>query len=319
VTFVDPPDDPVAVGRICELLAGDLERFRERPRISTVLTAASPMQIDGAALDMHVALARHGVPVHAYSMAISGATSPVTLAGSVAQGVAEFLGAATALQVATPGARLIFCSGTGVLDMLRTTFSMGNVESALMGAMATEVGHHLGVPTLNPGLSTDSKHTGVQTGYEKALKLATVCGANPDLISGWGLIDSHNTMYLPQSVIDNEIAAMARRLQGEVEVSDATLAAESVARVGPGGSYLSERETAKRIRAGEHYLPTVSDRFSYEKWAEDGVTENDVAEAAVERLLAQHAERSCLAADQIDELAAVCGVDDESVRRARRE
>jgi trimethylamine--corrinoid protein Co-methyltransferase len=188
-----------------------------------------------------------------------------------------------------------------------------------MGAMATEVGHHLGVPTLNPGLSTDSKHSGMQTGYEKALKLATVCGANPDLISGWGLIDSHNTMYLPQSVVDNEMAAMARRLQGEVEVSDATLAAASVARVGPGGSYLSERDTAKRIRAGEHYLPTVSNRFSYEKWEEDGLTEMDVASAEVERLLARHAEKTCLAPDQIDELAAVCGVDEASLRRARRE
>ena len=111
-----------------------------------MLTAASPLQIDGPALDIHVALARHGVPVHAYSMSIAGATSPVTLAGSVVQGVAEFLGAATALQVAAPGARLVFCFGSGVLDMLRTTFSMGNVESAQMGAMATEVGHFLGVP-----------------------------------------------------------------------------------------------------------------------------------------------------------------------------
>lgn len=319
VTFVDPPGDPVAVGRICEALAGDLERFQERPRISTVVTAASPLQIDGPALDIHVALARHGVPVHAYSMSIAGATSPVTLAGSVVQGVAEFLGAATALQVAAPGARLIFCFGSGVLDMLRTTFSMGNVESALMGAMATEVGHYLGVPTLNPGMSTDSKHAGLQTGYEKALKLGTVCGANPDIVTGWGLIDSHNTMYLPQSVVDNEIAAMARRLQAEVEVSDATLATGSIAKVGPGGGYLSERETARRIRAGEHYLPSVSNRFSYEKWVEDGVTENDVTEAEVTRLLAKHQERSCLAADQIDGLAAICGVDAESVRRARRE
>ena len=238
VTFVDPPDDPVAVGRICELLAGDLERFRERPRVSTVLTAASPLQIDGPALDIHVALARHGVPVHAYTMSIAGATSPVTLAGSVVQGVAEFLGAATALQVAAPGARLVFCFGTGVLDMLRTTFSMGNVESAQMGAMATEVGHFLGVPTLNPGFSTDSKQPGLQAGYEKALKTAGVCSADPDLISGWGLLDSHNTMYLPQSVVDNEIAAMVRRLQAPVEVSDATLAAESIAKVGPGGGFL---------------------------------------------------------------------------------
>ena len=185
--------------------------------------------------------------------------------------------------------------------------------------MATEVGHYLGVPTLNPGMSTDSKHAGLQTDYEKALKLGTVCGANPDIVTGWGLIDSHNTMYLPQSVVDNEIAAMARRLQAEVEVSDATLATGSIAKVGPGGGYLSERETARRIRAGEHYLPSVSNRFSYEKWVEDGVTENDVTEAEVTRLLAKHQERSCLAADQIDGLAAICGVDAESVRRARRE
>lgn len=319
VTFVDPPADPEAVGRVCEVLAGDLARFRERPRISTVVTAASPLQIDGPALDLHIALARLGVPVHAYSMAIAGATSPVTLAGSVVQGVAEFLGAATALQVAAPGARLVFCFGTGVLDMLRTTFSMGNVESAQMGAMATEVGHYLGVPTLNPGMSTDAKHPGLQAGYEKALKLEAVCSAGPDVVTGWGLIDSHNTMFLPQSVVDDEMAAMVRRLYAEVEVSEATLASETIARVGPGGDFLSQRETARRIRAGEHYLPTVANRLSYEKWAEEKVTETDVASAEVERLLARHGERPCLEVDKVDELAAVCGVDEESVRRARRD
>ena len=105
VTFVDCPGEVDAVLRICEALSGDLERFRARPRISTVVTAASPLQVDGGALDIHVALARHGVPIEVYSMTIAGATSPVTLAGTVTQGVAEFLGVATALQVAAPGAR----------------------------------------------------------------------------------------------------------------------------------------------------------------------------------------------------------------------
>ena len=318
VTFVDPPGDPVAVGRLCEVLAGDMDRFRARPRISTCLTAASPLQVDGPALDLHVALARLGVPVHVYSMAIAGATSPVTLAGSVVQGVAEFLGAATALQVAAPGARLVFCFGTGILDMLRATFSLGCLESAQMGAMATEVGHHLGVPTLNPGLSTDAKYPGLQDGYEKALKLGAVCGANPDIVTGWGLIDSHSTMHLPQSVIDNELAAMARRLYGEVEVSHDTLAPESIASVGPGGEFLGRRETARRIRAGEHYAPTLSDRLSHEKWVEAGVTEIGRAEAEVERLLASHQERMCLDQATIDELATVCGVGDDLRRRALR-
>jgi len=319
VTFVDCPYEVDAVLRICEVLSGDLDSFRARPRVSTVVTAASPLQVEGGKLDVHVALAAHGVPIEVYSMAIAGATSPVTLAGTVVQGLAEFLGVATALQVAAPGAKLVFCFGSGVLDMLRTTFSMGCVESALMGAMATEVGHYLGVPTLNPGLSTDSKHPGLQTGYEKALKVATVAAANPDIVSGWGLIDSHNTMYLPQSVVDNEIAAMVRRLQGEVEVSAATMAAESIARVGPGGGYLGEKDTARRIRAGEHFQPSVSNRLSYDKWVEEGRTENDVANAEVERILAARgAKTPYLADEQLDELAAICSMDAEGVRRARR-
>ena len=319
VTFVDCPGEVDAVLRICEMLSGDLERFRARPRISTVVTAASPLQVDGNALDVHVALARHGIPIEVYSMTIAGATSPVTLAGTVTQGLAEFLGIATALQVAAPGARVVFCFGSGVLDMLQTTFALGSLESALMGAMATEVGHHLGVPTLNPGFSTDAKGAGVQAGYEKAMKAATVCGAVPDMISGWGLIDSHNTMSLPQSVIDNEMAAMLHRLNRPVEVSEATLAGDAITKVGPGGSFLGVKDTARRIRAGEHFHPMVSNRLSYEKWADEGVTESDVANAEVERLLAKHAERACLEADQVDELAAICGVDEDSLRRARRE
>ena len=319
VTFVDCPHEVDAVVRVCEVLSGDLDSFRERPRISTVVTAASPLQVDGGKLDVHVALAAHGVPIEVYSMTIAGATSPVTLAGTVVQGLAEFLGVATALQAAAPGAKLVFCFGSGVLDMLRTTFSLGCVESALMGAMATEVGHHLGVPTLNPGLSTDGKHPGLQTGYEKALKVATVAAANPDIVSGWGLIDSHNTMYLPQSVVDNEIAAMVRRLCGEVDVSTATLAAESIARVGPGGGYLGEKDTARRIRAGEHFQPSVSNRLSYDKWVEEGRTENDVANDAVDRILAARGAKAPYLADQqLDELAAICSMDAEGVRRARR-
>ena len=152
------------------------------------------------------------------------------------------------------------------------------------------------------------------------MKAATVCAAVPDIVTGWGLIDSHNTMSLPQSVIDNEMAAMLRRLHRPVEVSDATLAADSVAAVGPGGSFLGQKDTARRIRAGEHFMPTVSNRLSYEKWVEEGTTTNDVACEQVETLLAAHAAKApYIDGAQLDELAAICRVDDETMRRARRE
>jgi trimethylamine--corrinoid protein Co-methyltransferase len=320
VTFVDCPTEVEAVVRLCEALAGDLQSFRARPRISTVCTAASPLQVDGGILDVHVQLARIGVPVEVYSMTIAGATSPVTLAGTVVQSVAEFLGVATALQVAAPGARLIFCFGSGVLDMLTTTFALGSLESGLMAAMATEVGHHMGVPVLCPGLSTDAKYAGIQAGYEKAMKAATVCAANPDIVTGWGLIDSHNTMSLPQSVIDDEMAGMLRRVNAPVEVSDATLAGDAIATAGPGGSFLGHKETAKRIRAGEHFLPKVSDRLSYEKWAVEGGDEYATACERVETILAGHAEKPpYIDGDKLDALAAICRVDEELRRCALRD
>jgi trimethylamine--corrinoid protein Co-methyltransferase len=189
-----------------------------------------------------------------------------------------------------------------------------------MAVMATEVGHHVGVPTLNPGMSTDGRHLHLQDGYEKAMKAATVCAACPDIVTGWGLLDSHNTMSLPQSVIDNELAGMLRRLTRPVEVSEATLAGAAIATAGPGGAFLGQKDTAKRIRAGEHYLPTLSNRLSYQKWTEDGVSELDDACAQVELRLAAHADKAPYLDDsRLDEIAAICRADDEAVRRARRD
>ena len=254
-------------------------------------------------------------------MTIAGATSPVTLAGSVVQGLAEFLGVATALQVAAPGARLVFCFGSGVLDMLRTTFSLGCVESALMAAMATEVGHYVGVPTLSPGLSTDSKHAGLQTGYEKALKVASVCSADPDIVTGWGLIDSHNTMYLPQSVVDDEIAAMVRRLYGDVEVSRRH-AGRRVDRPRSGPAAASSARRTRRAASApastcSRACRTASRTTSGSKRAAPRTT---WPASTVERLLAAHAaQEPCLRDEQIDGLAAICQADPDDVRRARHE
>ena len=103
MTLVDSPSQAEPLLRIMDVVSGDAEAFRERPRFSTLLTAASPLRIDGPLLDFHAATARRGAPVEVYTVPMAGATSPVTLAGTIVQGLAEFLGVATALQAA--GAR----------------------------------------------------------------------------------------------------------------------------------------------------------------------------------------------------------------------
>ena len=310
VTFVDCPTHVDEVRRIFEVLGGDLEGFRARPRISTLVTTASPLQVDGDILDVHLATASWGAPLEIYTMAIAGATAPVTLTGTLVQCLAEFLGVATVVQTVVPGAKLVWCSGSGVLDMRHTTFSLGCVENTLMACAAVEMGHHLGVPVLTPGLSTDAKHPGVQAGWEKGLKVFPVCSTGSDLISGgMGLIDTSRTLFVPQAVIDDEIVAWVRRMVAETEVSAETLAGASIAEVGPGGNFLALRETRTRIRAGEHLVPAVASRLAYEAWEEAGVTEVDVARARVDEILRARAGREPdLSEDQLAELAAICGV-----------
>lgn len=310
IIFVDCPKSVDAVRAICEALAGDLQRFRACPRISTLCTISSPFQVAGELLDVHAALAAIGSPVVVYSMSIAGATSPVTLAGTMALGLAEVLGVVTALQVLSPGARLIMAVGPGILDMRTTTFSLASVESALMNAACVEIAHHLGLPAQSPALATDAKHLGAQNGYEKALKGLTVASAGADLMSGgMGLLDNSNALYLPQIVVDAEIASMIRRLLAETEVSSETLMSECIERIGIGGNFLGEKETRRRIRAGEHFMPRIASRLPYEQWVAEGRTELDVAIERVESILAARSQReSYLSDDQQEELASICGV-----------
>ena len=94
-----------------------------------------------------------------------------------------------------------------------------------------------------------------------------------------GLIDSVNTLYLPQIVVDAEIVAMIRRLLGEIEISPATIARDTMERVGIGGNFLREKDTRQAIRNGVHFMPRVASRLPYDAWLAQGTTELDVAVA----------------------------------------
>ena len=188
-------------------------------------------------------------------MPIAGATAPLTVAGVVTMNTAEFLGVATAIELAAPGSRQIMGVGTSLLDMHATTFSFGALETALMCATGVAVAHYLGVPALAPGLATDAKYGGIQAGYEKALKGLIVAAAGSDLITGGiGLLSGAGIMSLPQIVIDAEMATMIQRLLDGAEVS-ARDGARRVDRPAPLQGRLSQGEghlAAPARRRGVH-------------------------------------------------------------------
>lgn len=309
VVFVDCPEQTDHVRRIFEIVSGDLERFRRRPRLSLLCAARSPLEVNGRLLDVACEFASLGAPIWIYSMPISGATAPVTPAGTLALLWAEVLGTLTAVQTVAPGAPVLACCGPGILDMRSTTMSLGNLESTLMGAAAVEIGHHLGIPVHNSGLSTDAKHLGLQAGYEKGLKVVATVATGADVCSGgFGFLDSSSTFSLRSIPVDAEIAGMAARMARGIEISPETLMGDAIARVGVGGDYLRERDTRLRVRAGEHFVPRIGSRLPFEQWIAEGRTEADAADDVVRAALAAREERGPhLTEDQRQALAEVCG------------
>jgi len=273
--------------RLMEILSGDITTFRKRPRVSFVCCTASPLEVNGRVLDQSVELSGYGAPIIVYPMPIAGATAPVTLASAITLNLAEFMAVAAALQVTHPGSPLIMGCGASILDMRATTYSFGALEGGLMSAALTELGHHLGVPVSCPGMGTDAKYPGIQAGFEKAMKGLVTAASGADLITGgMGLLNSANTLYLPQIVIDAEIAAMIGRVLSDVEMSHETIMSEAIERVGIGGHFLAERQTRLRVRNGEHFIPLIATRLPYETWTAAGRNEDAVARSRVDEILA---------------------------------
>jgi len=240
----------------------------------------------------------------------------VTVAGTLALMWAETLGLVTAIEAAAPGAAVLACCGPGILDMRTMSMSLACLENILMGAASVDIGHHLGLPVHNSGLATDAQYPGFQAGYEKGLKALAASLAGADIVSaGFGALHTSGLLHLPMVPMDAEIAAIVRRLVAGAEITPETIMTETIERLGAGGNYLKEKTTRKRIRAGEHFYPTIGSRLPYEQWLAEGRMEADVARERVEEILAEReaAEDACgaslLDTDQLTALAAACGVD----------
>ena len=99
--------------------------------------------------------------------------------------------------------------------------------------------------------------------------MAALAGANQ--IYGAGMIESGVTFDGAQLVMDDEIAGMIKHCVMGVPVSDATMAVEDIARVGPFGDFLSLDATLRHMRALSQ--PALLDRRVREDWEERGASD----------------------------------------------
>lgn len=277
-------------------IAGSMEELRKRPIITLDVTTISPLSHDRLQTEEIVGGARNGIPVSISPGPMAGATSPVSLAGTMTQANAEFLSGLVISQVASPGAPVIYACWARHLDQKTANVSMGTPEFALLRVCQAQLGRFYGLPTRGGGLVTDSKIVDAQSGYEKMATCLVPAMAGLNIVAGMAMVDSLNTMSYEQFILDDEIVGFARRILNGVDVNAEKIAADVIKSVGPGGSFLGCKHSLKYFR-DELWLPRISDRTTWSQWHERGGMSAEVRARGVAKKVISTHQSSPLPAD----------------------
>ncbi|MDY6917617.1 MAG: trimethylamine methyltransferase family protein [Chloroflexota bacterium] len=255
---------------LASVIAGGKDAFRDRPFASVITNTISPLTIDTRTLEILRFCTTRGIPVTCAPAPISGATSPATLAGTLAQMHAEALAGAAMTQVFSPGAKVLYGAVPTTMDLRNMDFRMGSVEMGIMNAAAVQLAKLYNLPIYASSGVTEAKRPEIQAGFEKGVSSLTVALTGADYIHlAAGMLDSGNSISYEQFVIDDEIVGMIHRILQGIRVNEDTLAYDVIQNVGPRGNFVAEDHTIEHMM-DEFFYPSLSVHCGFDVWEEQG-------------------------------------------------
>jgi trimethylamine--corrinoid protein Co-methyltransferase len=269
-------DDVLKIGRI---IAGP----GNPPPFSAGGVPNSPLHYSKEVATKFIRLARENVPCFIVCGAMAGVTAPVTLAGLLTVQNAEILAGITLCQLANPGSAVIYGTFSGGFDMHHTKMALGGPEVSLITCASQQLCDRYGVPLgYATGGGTDSPTNDFQAGMETTLSALSAALAGVDVIHDGisGILGSGMISSLPLLIAEHECcSAIGYFLQG-IPISEENLALEVTQMVGPTGSYLTNKHTARSFRKS---LFLSSMRARNEKLEEINITRSIYLENAAKQ------------------------------------
>lgn len=243
----------------------------------TLINTLPPLAIDERMLGALIEHARKGQAVIIASMAMTGSTSPVTLAGTMAQINAEILTGVTLAQLVREGAPVVYGCASHPVDMRNGAMAIGAPETALITMSGAQMARYYGLPSRSGGALTDSKVVDAQAGAEamNTLLITALSGVNFVLHAG-GILETYLTMSYEKLVIDDELCGLVRRLRRGYAIDENTLARDVIQETGPQGYYLDKMHTLQNFRQ-ETWEPRLLNRDNFSRWAERCLELRDTA------------------------------------------
>jgi trimethylamine--corrinoid protein Co-methyltransferase len=251
-----------------ECLHGDLGM---KPFVIPYFNPVSPLVMnEGTLLKMGVAIER-GLPFIFSNYSMAGTSAPLTPAGALALLLAELLAGLTISQVMKPGTPISVGMLPAYFDM-KAMLNFYDPQSVLLNIACAEMMEYYKLPhcgTSCAGMGWGMDLIAADPYWMNALTFAlTKGGLAPFIGDGLG-----SKSISPCTVVHvHEIIDQALRFADGFQLDDAQVALDEIAKVGPGGSFLSSPSTLRNYKTG-YYTSPLYPRWSMEKWQAAGQPE----------------------------------------------
>jgi trimethylamine--corrinoid protein Co-methyltransferase len=254
--------DGIEMARIVH--GGDLG---DRTALMGVVNSVSPLLWDTRMVDALLAWAEANQATIVTPFLLGGATAAVSVAGGLAQQVAEALSGIALVQTVRPGAPCLYGSFFQATDMRTGAPSLGTPESIFGVFAGAQLARRYGLPFRGGGGLCSSNVVDAQAAAESAFMLWATMLAGTDVVlhaAGW--LEGGLTASLEKFALDVELLGQLQVQQSGFGVGDEELAFDALREVGPGGLWLAAEHTMLHFKEWQYLSPlfTTQDFTSWE-------------------------------------------------------
>lgn len=254
---------------MCEILFGK-DFVRDNTVMTSLININSPLTFDSIMMGALEVYAKANQACIVSPFIVGGAMAPVSVAGTLAQVLAEVMAGVAYCQLIRPGAPVIFGTFVASIDMNSGAPTFGTPEASQILYGAGQLARRLNLPFRSGGGLCGSKLPDAQAGYETANTLnAALLGGVNFMLHACGWLEGGLVASMEKFVLDADQLGVLHKLAKGISVDENAQAMDAIREVGPGGHYLGCEHTQKNYQDA-FWRSDVLDYKPFETWEDEG-------------------------------------------------
>ncbi len=278
--------DAITIAQIAAGISDD--ELWEKPCITTVVNANSPLQYDVSMLIGMIEMSNRGLPVIVTPFTLAGAMAPVTVAGALVQQNAEALAGIAFCQLVKKGARVMYGGFTSNVDMKSGAPAFGTPEYSQAVIIGGQLARRYNIPYRSSNVNA-SNAPDAQAAWEAGNSLwACILGHCNFAKHSLGWMEGGLSASFEKFIIDAEMIQMMIAFLKPLDTSEDAFGLDAIKDVGPGGHYFGTAHTLARYETAFN-PPILADWSNFENWTDNGSQDAATrANVIYKKLLAAH-------------------------------